>query len=76
MDLEGPIEEAIEVGDALSTALLGDESTPAEPYAAHDKRSDAEAISYHYDLSNEFYRLWLNATWSTPAPTSKPARKT
>ncbi|MDH1869824.1 C17 cyclopropane fatty acid synthase CfaB [Pseudomonas chengduensis] len=60
VDLEGPIEEAIEVGDALSTALLGDESAPAEQYAAHDKRSDAEAIRYHYDLSNEFYRLWLD----------------
>ena len=60
VDLEGPIEEAIEVGDALSTALLGDESAPAQHYLAHDKRSDAEAVSYHYDLSNEFYRLWLD----------------
>ncbi|MGG2398829.1 C17 cyclopropane fatty acid synthase CfaB [Pseudomonas sp. SH1-B] len=60
VDLEGPIEEAIEVGDALSTALLGDEPAPSELYTAHDKRSDAEAISYHYDLSNEFYRLWLD----------------
>ncbi|HBZ95730.1 MULTISPECIES: C17 cyclopropane fatty acid synthase CfaB [unclassified Pseudomonas] len=60
VDLEGPIEDAIEVGDALSTALLGDQSVPVEPYAAHDKRSDAEAIRYHYDLSNDFYRLWLD----------------
>jgi len=60
VDLEGSIEEAIEVGDALSTALLGDESAPAQHYLAHDKRSDAEAVSYHYDLSNEFYRLWLD----------------
>ena len=60
VDLEGPIEEAIEVGDALSTALLGDEPAPVEQHAAHDKRSDAAAISYHYDLSNEFYRLWLD----------------
>lgn len=60
VDLEGPIEEAIEVGDALSTALLGDESAPSELSTAHDKCSDAEAIRYHYDLSNEFYRLWLD----------------
>ncbi|ALN17115.1 C17 cyclopropane fatty acid synthase CfaB [Ectopseudomonas mendocina] len=60
VDLEGPIEEAIEVGDALSTALLGYESAPSELSTAHDKRSDAEAIRYHYDLSNEFYRLWLD----------------
>lgn len=76
VDLEGPIEEAIEVGDALSTALLGDESTPTEHCVAHDKRSDAEAISYHYDLSNEFSACGWTATWSTPAPTSKPVRKT
>ncbi|WP_192984304.1 C17 cyclopropane fatty acid synthase CfaB [Pseudomonas sp. EggHat1] len=60
VDLEGSIEEAIEVGDALSTALLGDESAPAQHYLAHDKLSDAEAVSYHYDLSNEFYQLWLD----------------
>jgi cyclopropane-fatty-acyl-phospholipid synthase len=60
VELEGPIEAAIELGDALSSALLGDDSTPVELHTAHDKRSDAEAISYHYDLSNEFYRLWLD----------------
>jgi len=26
----------------------------------HSKRSDRAAISFHYDLSNEFYRLWLD----------------
>lgn len=60
VELEGPIEAAIELGDALSSALLGDDSAPVELHTAHDKRSDAEAISYHYDLSNEFYRLWLD----------------
>lgn len=60
VELEGPIEAAIELGDALSSALLGDDSVPVELHTAHDKRSDAEAISYHYDLSNEFYRLWLD----------------
>ena len=60
VELEGPIEAVIEVGDALSSALLGDDSAPVELHTAHDKRSDAEAIRYHYDLSNEFYRLWLD----------------
>jgi len=27
---------------------------------AHSKRRDRDAISYHYDLSNQFYRLWLD----------------
>jgi cyclopropane-fatty-acyl-phospholipid synthase len=60
VDLEGPIADAIEVGDALSTALLGDEPAPTELHTSHDKHSDAAAISYHYDLSNDFYRLWLD----------------
>ncbi|PIA69186.1 C17 cyclopropane fatty acid synthase CfaB [Pseudomonas sediminis] len=60
VDLEGSIADVIEVGDALSSALLGDESAPVELATRHDKHSDAEAISYHYDLSNDFYRVWLD----------------
>ncbi|HTV64208.1 MAG TPA: cyclopropane-fatty-acyl-phospholipid synthase family protein, partial [Bryocella sp.] len=26
----------------------------------HSKRRDREAVSYHYNLSNDFYRLWLD----------------
>jgi cyclopropane-fatty-acyl-phospholipid synthase len=26
----------------------------------HSRRQDAAAIGYHYDVSNEFYRLWLD----------------
>ena len=26
----------------------------------HSRASDKEAISFHYDVSNEFYRLWLD----------------
>jgi cyclopropane-fatty-acyl-phospholipid synthase len=26
----------------------------------HSKRNDAKAIAHHYDVSNEFYRLWLD----------------
>ena len=60
LDLEGPIETVIEVGDALSRTLL-DDAVSAEPLRArHDKTSDAQAISYHYDLSNDFYGLWLD----------------
>ncbi len=27
---------------------------------AHSRKSDAKAIGYHYDVSNEFYALWLD----------------
>lgn len=60
MDIHGPIEAVIRLADSLSAALLGevDAVLPARP--AHDKASDAEDIHYHYDLSNDFYRLWLD----------------
>ena len=60
MDIHGPIETVIRLADMLSSALLGEGSSvpPARP--AHDKASDAEDIHYHYDLSNDFYRLWLD----------------
>ncbi|HYQ39799.1 MAG TPA: C17 cyclopropane fatty acid synthase CfaB [Pseudomonas sp.] len=60
MDIHGPIETVIRIADLLSAALLGDadEAPPLRPQ--HDKASDAEDIHYHYDLSNDFYRLWLD----------------
>ncbi len=59
VDLHGPLEEAIRIGDEISRALGGSHSAPPVR-EAHDKATDAEAISYHYDLSNEFYQLWLD----------------
>jgi cyclopropane-fatty-acyl-phospholipid synthase len=28
--------------------------------AVHTRKSDAEDIAYHYDVSNDFYKLWLD----------------
>lgn len=57
---EGSISEVIRVCDELSQALLvgDDDATPPRQY--HDKATDAESISYHYDVSNAFYQLWLD----------------
>jgi len=60
IDLEGDIQEVIEIGDQLSQALVGVDQASAGAHHAHDKATDAAAISYHYDLSNDFYRLWLD----------------
>ena len=60
MDIEGPIGEVIAMGDALSTALGVDEGPSDFVRESHDKATDAEAIHYHYDLSNAFYQLWLD----------------
>ncbi|QEY65660.1 methyltransferase domain-containing protein [Metapseudomonas lalkuanensis] len=60
VELTGPILEVIRVGDALSEALVGDDDDSVAPRQSHDKATDAAAISYHYDLSNDFYALWLD----------------
>lgn len=59
LDLDGPLDEVMRIGDTLSRAFGQDDSVVPVP-ESHDKATDAEAISYHYDLSNEFYRLWLD----------------
>ncbi|WP_068828683.1 C17 cyclopropane fatty acid synthase CfaB [Pseudomonas sp. BMS12] len=61
IDLEGPIQQVIQLGDRLSEVLLASEELPPVQYGQHDKASDAEAIRYHYDLSNDFYALWLDS---------------
>lgn len=60
LELEGPMSAVIELGDALSQALIDDEPVAQTQHSAHDKDTDAAAISYHYDLSNDFYALWLD----------------
>lgn len=60
LELEGSISEVVRVCDELSQALMdGDEDTSRERIH-HDKATDAASISYHYDLSNDFYQLWLD----------------
>src|SRR3546814_12609958 len=54
-----PVGEVIRIGDVITRAL-GQDEFPLPSREAHDKATDAEAISYHYDLSNDFYRLWLD----------------
>lgn len=60
MDIEGPIGEVIATADALSAALGEDDGDADYVRESHDKATDAEAIHYHYDLSNAFYQLWLD----------------
>ena len=34
-----------------------------------------ENVHHHYDLGNDFYRLWLDERWSTPARISRRRRR-
>ena len=58
-DVEGDVNAAIRSAAALSR----DGSRPmfdAHGTARHTRRDDREAIHHHYDVSNEFYALWLD----------------
>jgi cyclopropane-fatty-acyl-phospholipid synthase len=60
-ELEGDVREAIrgavEIARAMPKSLFQSEG-PTN--ARHTKRGDREAIQHHYDVSNEFYQLWLD----------------
>ncbi len=61
IDVEGPIDEALRAAEALARQL----DRPAKGRLPlfrprHSKKRDAEAIRYHYDVSNDFYALWLD----------------
>ena len=60
LDIHGPLPEVIALADQLSAALVVDEGATPGQRVAHDRQTDAEAIAYHYDLSNDFYALWLD----------------
>jgi cyclopropane-fatty-acyl-phospholipid synthase len=62
IDVEGGLDEIIRIGSALAVygakpaSRLARSARPAR----HTRAKDAAAISYHYDVSNEFYRAWLD----------------
>ena len=60
-ELEGDVREAIrgavEIARAMPEPLF---KSQGPTNARHTKRGDREAIQHHYDVSNEFYRLWLD----------------
>jgi cyclopropane-fatty-acyl-phospholipid synthase len=60
LEMEGSISEVVRVCDELTQALGDEEDDNAPVRSRHDKATDAASISYHYDLSNDFYQLWLD----------------
>ncbi len=81
IDIEGAIEDVIAVASRLSLQA-GRRVRHAARIARHSRRLDAEAIAYHYDVSNDFYRLWLDeqmvyscAYFHTPEDTLEAAQR-
>ncbi len=61
LELEGSISEVVRVCDELTHALVDDDDSAGNPVRVeHDKDIDAASIAYHYDVSNDFYQLWLD----------------
>jgi len=60
-ELEGDVREAIrcavEIARAMPKSLF---QSDGPTNARHTRRGDREAIQHHYDVSNEFYQLWLD----------------
>jgi cyclopropane-fatty-acyl-phospholipid synthase len=61
LEVDGPIAEAMRVAEGLATHW-GKARKGHLPslFNLHSKRRDAAAIRYHYDVSNDFYALWLD----------------
>ena len=70
LTVEGPIDDVMNAGIRLAErigrhrglSLAGKALAwlPKNPLKRRTRRTDAEAISRHYDVSNDFYRLWLD----------------
>jgi cyclopropane-fatty-acyl-phospholipid synthase len=60
IDFDGPLHEMFRVGERFARiASGGGKLAPLRKAVWHSKKRDQKAIEYHYDVSNEFYALWL-----------------
>lgn len=75
LDIEGDVQDILRVGEGL--CMSGDKASDKGSYAwkwwRHTRHRDRKNIQYHYDVSNDFYGLWLDrkrvyscAYFSTP----------
>jgi cyclopropane-fatty-acyl-phospholipid synthase len=65
IDLIGAIDDIIDVGVRLSASTGGEDFTKPEVgllarVLSHSRSRDKEKIEYHYDVSNDFYKLFLD----------------
>lgn len=62
LDVDGRIGDIFEVAEAFARDADGRQGRGKLPawLARHSRRSDRQAIEYHYDVSNAFYAQWLD----------------
>ena len=59
-ELEGDVREAIRSVEALTRSQTSSTYDGGPTNFRHTRRGDRDAIRHHYDVSNEFYALWLD----------------
>ena len=59
IEVNGELTDIIEVAARLASKATGRQRRGPR-MIRHTRKVDAEAIAYHYDVSNEFYSLWLD----------------
>jgi len=57
--VEGPILEVFRVAESLARSAASSGRKGLRRFWRHTKKRDRKAIEYHYDVSNDFYSLWL-----------------
>jgi cyclopropane-fatty-acyl-phospholipid synthase len=62
LEVEGRVAEIIQVANGLASSTLKPKGKFGRIGRAfrHTRAKDAEAIQYHYDVSNDFYKVWLD----------------
>jgi cyclopropane-fatty-acyl-phospholipid synthase len=62
IEVEGKVKSIIQVANGLASNTLKAEGRLGRMVRSvtHTKKRDAEAIQYHYDVSNDFYKLFLD----------------
>ena len=63
IDVQGGLREIISVAYKLAMASNASTQTRFQrvvKHLSHSRKSDRKAIEYHYDVSNDFYKLWLD----------------
>ncbi|MDB5797791.1 MAG: class SAM-dependent methyltransferase [Paucimonas sp.] len=63
LEVEGRVNSMIRIAGALADKTIKNARRPTPGFHRrfrHTRRRDADAIQYHYDVSNEFYQAWLD----------------
>jgi cyclopropane-fatty-acyl-phospholipid synthase len=59
LEMEGKLADVIDVATKLAASTNRHMRRPLRNFR-HTRQKDAKAVSFHYDVSNEFYAAWLD----------------